>query len=107
MRLLFVRPTLRDFAGVAELRHARGSTGWPTARPGWCGGSPRWTTGSTGSFVDGLVNLTARGTYAVGRVAAALQTGNLRQYVMFIVVGTVALFVLISLYWSYALDSGP
>jgi hypothetical protein len=33
----------------------------------------------------------------------------LRQYVMFIVVGTVALFVLISFFWDYTLagSSGP
>ena len=30
-----------------------------------------------------------------------MQTGRLRQYVMFIVVGTVALFILISFFWSY------
>ena len=32
-----------------------------------------------------------------------VQTGNIRQYVMWIVVGTVGLFVLMSLYWNYAI----
>jgi NADH-quinone oxidoreductase subunit L len=47
-------------------------------------------------FVDGLVNASARLTYSVGLSLRALQTGRLRQYVMFIVIGTVVLFVLIS-----------
>jgi NADH-quinone oxidoreductase subunit L len=53
-------------------------------------------------LVDGLVNLIANWTYSFGLSLRALQTGKLRQYVMFIVVGTVGLFVLISFYWSYA-----
>jgi NADH-quinone oxidoreductase subunit L len=52
-------------------------------------------------FVDGLVNLTARWIHAIGLWLRRLQTGNLRQYVMFIVAGLVALFVLI-VYWNYA-----
>ena len=48
-------------------------------------------------FVDGLVNLTARWTYAVGSSLRKVQTGNLRQYVMLLAVGVVALFILISL----------
>jgi hypothetical protein len=42
-------------------------------------------------------------TYAVGVWLRALQSGNLRQYVMWIAVGTVALFLLISFYWNLAL----
>jgi len=52
-------------------------------------------------FVDGMVNRIADGTYALGLRLRTIQTGSLRQYVMFLVVGTVALFVLVSLYWSY------
>jgi NADH-quinone oxidoreductase subunit L len=52
-------------------------------------------------FVDGLVNLIARWTYAVGIWLRELQTGSLRQYVMFVAVGTVALFILI-VYWNLA-----
>ena len=52
-------------------------------------------------FVDGAVNLSARLIYGAGIRLRGLQTGNLRQYVVFIVVGTVALFVLVSLYWNY------
>ena len=54
-------------------------------------------------FVDGLVNLLGPlDRTASGLWLRTLQTGNLRQYVMFIVVGTVALFVLVSLYWNFA-----
>ncbi len=52
-------------------------------------------------FVDALVNLTARWTYALGLRLRRVQTGSIRQYVMWIVVGTVGLFVLMSLYWNY------
>jgi NADH:ubiquinone oxidoreductase subunit 5 (subunit L)/multisubunit Na+/H+ antiporter MnhA subunit len=54
-------------------------------------------------FVDGLVNGTARVIFATGIWLRNLQTGNLRQYVMFMAVGVVALFVLISLYWNLAI----
>lgn len=53
-------------------------------------------------LVDGLVNLVANWTYSFGIALRVLQTGKLRQYVMFIVVGIVGLFVLVSFYWSYA-----
>jgi NADH-quinone oxidoreductase subunit L len=54
-------------------------------------------------FVDGLVNLTARWTYAAGLRLRAVQTGNVRQYVMLIILGMVVLFVLSSFYWNYAI----
>ena len=47
-------------------------------------------------------NWLAGRTVLVGLSLRRVQTGRLRQYVMFIVVGTVALFVLISFFWSYA-----
>jgi NADH:ubiquinone oxidoreductase subunit 5 (subunit L)/multisubunit Na+/H+ antiporter MnhA subunit len=47
-------------------------------------------------IVDGVVNWFARWTHAVGLGLRTAQTGQLRQYILFIVVGTVALFVLIS-----------
>ena len=49
------------------------------------------------TLVDGLVNATATATWNAGLELKKLQTGHLRQYVMFIVVGTVALFVIASL----------
>ncbi|MBI1899684.1 MAG: NADH-quinone oxidoreductase subunit L [Planctomycetia bacterium] len=49
-------------------------------------------------FVDGLVNLTAQWLYSIAAWLRVVQTGKVRQYVLFIVVGTVALFVLISIW---------
>ena len=54
-------------------------------------------------LVDGLINAVARRTWNLGLSLHSMQTGQLRQYVMFIVVGTVALFVLISFFWTMAL----
>jgi NADH-quinone oxidoreductase subunit L len=48
-------------------------------------------------FIDGLVNLTASCTYGIGIWFRGAETGKLRQYVMFIVVATVALFFLVSI----------
>ena len=55
------------------------------------------------SIVDGLANCIARWTYVVGVSFRHVQTGRVRHYVMFIVVGTVAIFILISLFWSRGL----
>ncbi|MBL7040246.1 MAG: NADH-quinone oxidoreductase subunit L [Pirellulaceae bacterium] len=57
-----------------------------------------WATDQT--VVDGFVNTVARWTYAVGVWLRVFQTGKLRQYVMFIVIGAIAIFVLISFFWS-------
>jgi NADH-quinone oxidoreductase subunit L len=53
-------------------------------------------------LVDGVVNLLASWTYAFGLALRSVQTGQLRQYVMFIVVGTVGLFVAASFLLSFA-----
>jgi NADH-quinone oxidoreductase subunit L len=53
--------------------------------------------------VDGAVNTTARWIYATGDALRQLQTGKLRQYVTFIVVGTVAIFVIITFLREYSL----
>ena len=46
-------------------------------------------------FIDGLVNLIGRATFSAGSSLRVVQTGRLRQYVMFIVVGVVALFAVL------------
>lgn len=51
-------------------------------------------------LVDGAVNLLASWTWTIGNSLRSLQTGKLRQYVMLIVIGTVALTLLIR--WSVA-----
>ena len=53
-------------------------------------------------IVDGLINWCARRTFDLGITLRKVQTGNLRQYVMFIVIGTVTLFVLVSYFLNYA-----
>jgi NADH-quinone oxidoreductase subunit L len=45
--------------------------------------------------VDRLVNIVGDSTYSVGRSLRVLQTGRLRQYVMFIAVGVISLFILL------------
>ncbi len=52
-------------------------------------------------FVDGAVNWLAGITYSIGLSMRRMQTGKLRQYVMFVVVGTVGLFILVSFFWNY------
>jgi NADH-quinone oxidoreductase subunit L len=59
-----------------------------------------WDLIADRGIVDGLANLTASWTYSLGNSLRAVQTGNVRQYVLFIVVGAVAIFVLISFFWS-------
>ena len=57
------------------------------------------------TVVDGTVNTFARGTWDFGLALRKLQTGNLRQYVMLIVICTVLLFVLI-VYLPFFVASG-
>lgn len=51
-------------------------------------------------FVDGLVNWVASAIHSTGLSLRRVQTGRLRQYVMLIIVGTVALFILITFFRS-------
>ena len=53
-------------------------------------------------IIDNMVDTVAAKTWDLGLVAARLQTGRLRQYVMFIVIGIVVLFLIASV-WRYAL----
>ncbi len=48
------------------------------------------------TVVDGMANGVAGVTWDLGLWLRKIQTGNLRQYIMFIVIGTVVLFVAIS-----------
>ena len=99
---LFVRPVLRISQAVANLD--RKGIDWladgAATTVAAVAGLDDWIDRL---FVDGLVNWTARRTYAVGLRLRAVQTGNVRQYVMLIALGTVVLFILASFYWNYAL----
>jgi NADH-quinone oxidoreductase subunit L len=55
----------------------------------------KWDRAFDEKFVDGMVNLVGSATSKVGSSFRVLQTGRLRQYVMFIAVGVLALFVLL------------
>ncbi len=55
------------------------------------------------TFVDGTVNGIARWTYATGNWFRGLQSGHLGQYIVTAAVGMVGLFILATLYWSYAI----
>ena len=46
------------------------------------------------------VNWFADWTYDLGLACGASKPGSLRQYVMFIVIGTIAVFVLASFFWG-------
>ncbi len=93
--LVFVKPTL----GVASLASAvdRGLIDKLIDGIAWAArqlaGIDAWIDRT---IVDGLVNATANATWNTGLRLRSLQTGRLRQYVVFIVLGTVALFVLAS-----------
>ena len=51
-------------------------------------------------IIDGFVNRLADATFATGRVFGYLQTGKLRQYVMFIVVGLIGIWVVVQVFAS-------
>jgi NADH-quinone oxidoreductase subunit L len=59
----------------------------------------RWDRRFDETIVDGLVNVVGRATYQVGRSLRAVQTGQLRSYVMFIAVGVLGIFVLLIVFF--------
>jgi NADH-quinone oxidoreductase subunit L len=61
-----------------------------------------WDYWADRTLIDGLVNVMAGWTYSFGLQLRSLQTGRLRQYVMFIVLGSLAVFVLVSFFWNSA-----
>jgi NADH-quinone oxidoreductase subunit L len=64
--------------------------------------SNAWDRVADRTIVDGFVNLLANKTYDLGLTLRRIQTGNLRQYVMFIVIGTVVVVAIASL-WRHAM----
>jgi len=54
-------------------------------------------------IVDHVIDLIAIVTYKVGLWLRTLQTGRLREYIMFLIIGTITLFILVSLYWNLAI----
>jgi NADH-quinone oxidoreductase subunit L len=99
---LFVQPTLLMARAVAAIDRR-----WID---GFIDGSARavrqisatWDTVFDRAIVDGLANKLAAWTYGLGLAFRRIQTGSLRQYVLFIVVAMVAVFVLVSFFWGFA-----
>ncbi len=100
--MLFVRPALR----ISQCVAAWDKQGIDRAVDGlaWLAGLvARLDEWIDRIFIDGLVDGLASATYAAGLRLRSVQSGNLRQYVLWIAVGTVALFLLISFCWDWAL----
>lgn len=98
--VLFIRPT-HWLGGLAAVLDRRWIDGFIDGLARWTRRfAVAWDRLADQTIVDGLVNLLARGTYATGLWFRVFQTGRLRQYVMFIVIGAIAVFVLISFFWS-------
>ena len=97
---LFIRPThvLARFAALVDQRWIDGFLHGTARVTHWF--AVIWERLADQLVVDGSVNLFARWTYRLGLWCRVFQTGSLRQYVMFLVIGAVALFVLISFFWS-------
>jgi len=98
--MLFVRPTLRISNWIAAW-DKQGIDRMVDGLVSLVGLVARLDEWIDRIFVDGLVNGLAHVTFAAGLRLRTLQNGNLRQYVMWIAVGTVALFLLISFYWNW------
>ena len=65
-----------------------------------------WDRVADQGSVDGTVNLLAAWTHKLGLALRNIQTGRIRQYVMFIVVGAVALFLVISFFFNSPASAG-
>jgi len=97
---IFIQPTMvvsRVIAGI-DKRWIDGFLDWLARSCVWF--SRVWDMIADRTLVDGFVNLLAAWTYSLGVSLHAVQTGRIRQYVMFIVIGAFAIFFLISLFWS-------
>jgi len=96
--ILFVRPTffLSRLSALCDRRVIDGLVdGSARLLCRFTAWGDRWVDQS---IVDGSVNLIARWTYSIGVWLRRIQTGRLRQYVLFLAVGTVAVFVLVSFF---------
>jgi NADH-quinone oxidoreductase subunit L len=59
-----------------------------------------WEWATDRMIVDRLLDGIAHRTYRLGVSLRRVQTGALRQYVMFLVVGVIAIFLIISFFWT-------
>jgi NADH:ubiquinone oxidoreductase subunit 5 (subunit L)/multisubunit Na+/H+ antiporter MnhA subunit len=99
---LFVQPAhvLARFVAGVDKNWIDGLIHWIAGVTVWF--ARVWDYWVDRSWIDGLANIIAGWTYSLGLQLRAVQTGRLRQYVMFIVLGSLAVFVLVSFFWSSA-----
>jgi NADH:ubiquinone oxidoreductase subunit 5 (subunit L)/multisubunit Na+/H+ antiporter MnhA subunit len=93
--LVFFKPThvIARWASWIDRRILDGAIDATAWSVGWF--ARQWDYLADRKVVDGLVNGLASLTYATGLAARKPQRGHLREYVVYIVVGTVALFVVV------------
>jgi NADH:ubiquinone oxidoreductase subunit 5 (subunit L)/multisubunit Na+/H+ antiporter MnhA subunit len=100
---LWVRPTLVLSRFIATIdrnvfdRFLHGVAAFTKELAKW------WDLIADRTLVDGIVNLFAGWLHSVGLSFRTIQTGRLRQYVMYIAVGAIAIFILISFFRSTTL----
>jgi NADH-quinone oxidoreductase subunit L len=99
---LFVQPAhvLARFVASIDRNWIDGFLNWLASATVWF--SRMWDLWADRTLVDGFVNVMAGWCYSFGLQLRSLQTGRIRQYVMFIVVGSLAVFVLVSFFWNTA-----
>ncbi len=90
---IFIRPTI--FCGRCVAQFDQRGIDWMINGLASCtrtftSGFDRWIDKI---FVDGFVNWVAARTFAIGIWLRKPQTGRLRQYVVFIVIGTMAMYI--------------
>ncbi|QDU28479.1 NADH-quinone oxidoreductase subunit L [Anatilimnocola aggregata] len=97
---IFVQPTLMKARLIAgfDRRYIDGFIDWLGRAVVWF--SKKFELIADRGIVDGSINIFAGWTYSTGLSLRSMQTGHLRQYVMFIIVGAIAIFVLISFFWT-------
>jgi NADH-quinone oxidoreductase subunit L len=102
-QVVFVRPTHWIAALVSrfDLRWIDGLIHFLAFATRWL--ANLWDRVVDRTVVDGAANGLAVWTMKTGLALRRIQTGQLRQYVMFIVLGTVILFLLLSVFWNSSL----
>lgn len=103
---LFVKPThvISRFVSAIDKNWIDVFLDWLARCTVWF--SRQWDYIAERGIVDGSVNLFADWTYSLAVTLRQVQTGRIRQYVMFIVLGAIAVFVIVFLFWSPLATAG-
>jgi hypothetical protein len=99
---VFVRPTLA-LGNFIAAKLDKGLIDGIIHALAWIGQVIAWIVSNVGDkfFINKTVDSAADETWNLGLALRTVQTGRLRQYVMFIVVGTIVIFLIASV-WRYA-----